>query len=89
MTTVLTNLLTALKDRFTEMEQEGPGPLLRDYRSFSLVLGRESEIRHETKSAGPTRRGRVLAIGADLSLTLSDGPVPVDEGRLVLFSPKT
>lgn len=83
-TLVLTHLLQALADRFGELEREGPGPLLRDYRSFSLVLGRECEIRPDEPGVGPVRCGRVLAIGTDLSLTLSDGPEPVTAGRLIL-----
>ena len=84
LTTVLTQLLKALAERFGELEREGPGPLLRDYRSFSLVLGRECEIRPDEHADVPVRRGRVTAIGADLALTLSDGPDPVTAGRLVL-----
>ncbi len=84
LTTVLTQLLKALADRFEELERGGPGSLLRDYRSFSLVLGRECEIWPDEHSDVPVRRGRVTAIGADLALTLSDGPDPVTTGRLVL-----
>lgn len=84
LTKVLTHLLNALAERFGELECEGPGSLLRDYRSFSLVLGRECEIRPDGPSDDPVRRGRVMAIGPDLALTLSDGPDPVTSGRLIL-----
>ena len=87
LTTVLTHLLKALADRFEELERVGPGPLLRDYRSFSLVLGRECEIWPDEPADVPARRGRVTAIGGDLALTLSDGPDPVTTGRLVLRNP--
>jgi len=84
LTKVLTHLLNALAERFGELERQGPGPLLRAYRSFSLVLGRECEIRPDGPSDGPVRRGRVTAIGPDLALTLSDGPDPITSGRLIL-----
>ncbi len=88
LTRVLTLVLQAVAKRFEELEHDGPEPLLRDYRSFSLVMGRECEIRPDVPSDGPARRGRVTAIGPDLALTLSDGPDPVTSGRLVLRTGK-
>jgi biotin-[acetyl-CoA-carboxylase] ligase BirA-like protein len=82
---VLELLLEAVAFRFTELADHGPEPLLTAYRSASLVLGREVEIRQDPPAQAAGRQGRVLAIGPDLSLTLSDGPVPVTTGRLVLL----
>ncbi|MEN8005781.1 MAG: biotin--[acetyl-CoA-carboxylase] ligase [Candidatus Krumholzibacteriota bacterium] len=84
LTMVLTHVLTALAERFEDLETRGPGPLLRDYRSFSLVLGRDCEVWPDEHADDPVRRGRVTAIGTDLALTMSDGPDPVTTGRLVL-----
>jgi biotin-[acetyl-CoA-carboxylase] ligase BirA-like protein len=85
LTKVLRLLLSALAGRFEELVREGPKPLLDAYRDASLVMGREVEIRPDGQSAGPRRRGRVLGIGPDLALTLTDGPEPVTAGRLVLL----
>lgn len=82
---VLELLLQAVAHRFTELTAQGPDPLLAAYRSSSLVLGREVEIRQDPPAKAVSRRGRVLAIGPDLSLTLSDGSAPVTSGRLVLL----
>jgi biotin-(acetyl-CoA carboxylase) ligase len=83
---VLTCLLQSVAMRFEELVAAGPIPLLEAYRSSSLVLGRRVEIRPDGHPATPIRRGRVLEIGPDLSLTLDDGLEPVTAGRLVLGS---
>lgn len=85
LTMVLRSLLSAVAVRFEELVREGPEPLLQAYRGTSLVLGREVEIRPDGQSSSPRRRGRVLAIGPDLALTLTDGPEPVTTGRLILL----
>lgn len=85
---VLEPVLGAVALRFHELCDQGPGPLLAAYRSASLILGREVEIRPDDHGAGPVRCGRVLTIGPDLALTLTDSPEPVTSGRLVLL-PKT
>ncbi|MCK9995674.1 MAG: biotin--[acetyl-CoA-carboxylase] ligase [Candidatus Krumholzibacteria bacterium] len=85
LTMVLRLVLSALEKRFEELVEDGPGPLLRAYRAVSLVLGRDVEIRPEGHSSDPPRRGRVLAIGPDLALTLTDDPAPVTTGRLILL----
>jgi biotin-(acetyl-CoA carboxylase) ligase len=85
LTKILRLVMTALEKRFKELVTDGPGPLLNDYRTASLILGREVEIRSDGQPSGPHRRGRVLAIGPDLALTLTDGPAPVTSGRLVLL----
>ena len=85
LTKILKLLLSALAMRFEELVRMGPVPLLKAYRAASLVLGREVEIRPDGQAAGPLRRGRVLAIGPDLALTLTDGPEPVTTGRLILL----
>ena len=82
---VLGPVLKAVAMRFQELAYQGPGPILAAYRSASLVLGRQVEIRPEDHSTEPRRRGRVQAIGPDLSLTLTDDPQPVTTGRLVLL----
>jgi biotin-[acetyl-CoA-carboxylase] ligase BirA-like protein len=82
---VLKLMLQAVAHRFQELEVRGPDPLLTAYRSASVVLGREVEVRQDPPAAPARRRGRVLAIGPDLSLILSDGPDPVTAGRLVLL----
>lgn len=81
---VLFAVLDAVALRYTQLADEGPGPLLAAYRSASVVLGRMVEIRSERDSS-PCRKGRVLAIGSNLALTLDDRPQPVTSGRLVLF----
>ena len=86
MTIVLQLVLSALEERFEELVRVGPEPLLKAYRAASVALGREVEIRPDGQSTGPYRRGRVLAIGPDLALTLTDGPEPVTTGRLVFLS---
>jgi len=86
LTKVLEFLLAALGRRFEELASEGPGPLLDAYRAASVVLGRHVEIRPDDDSSGPHRRGRVLSIGPDLALTMTDGPEPVSTGRLILLS---
>ena len=85
LTKVLRLVMSALEGRFEELVVEGPGPLLEAYRSASLILGREVEIRPDDNPSDPGRRGRVLAIGPDLALTLADDPEPVTSGRLVLL----
>jgi len=85
LTQILRLLLSALAERFEELVRKGPKPLLDAYRAASLVLGREVEIRPDGQPAGPHRRGRVLGIGPDLALTLTDGPEPVTVGRLILL----
>lgn len=85
LTKILRLVMSALEKRYEELVREGPGPLLDAYRSASLILGREVEIRSDNQPFGPRRRGRVLAIGPDLALTLSDGPESVTTGRLVLL----
>jgi biotin-[acetyl-CoA-carboxylase] ligase BirA-like protein len=85
LTKVLRLVMSALERRFEQFVQEGPGPLLDAYRTASLVLGREVEIRPDGQPSQPRRRGRVLAIGPDLALTLTDGPEPVTTGRLVFL----
>ena len=85
LTKVLQLILSTLAERFEELVRVGPEPLLKAYRAASVVLGREVEIRPDGQSTGPDRRGRVLAIGPDLALTLTDGPEPVTTGRLVLL----
>ncbi len=85
LTKVLRLVLSALEKRFEVLEGDGPGPLLKAYRAASLVLGRDVEIRPDGQSSDPPRRGRVLAIGPDLALTLTDDPAPVSTGRLVLL----
>jgi biotin-[acetyl-CoA-carboxylase] ligase BirA-like protein len=81
---VLEGVLTAVARRFEELAATGPGPLLEAYRASSLIMGREVEIHPDVQPAYPVRRGRVLAIGPDLSLTLDDGRAPVTDGRLAL-----
>jgi len=81
---VLISVLQAVAVRYRELAARGPEPLLAAYRSASLVLGREVEIHQDHPSGAAPRQGRVLAIGPDLALTLSDGPAPVTAGRLVL-----
>lgn len=82
---VLEMVLGAVAHRFQELCDQGPGPLLASYRSASLILGREVEIRPDDHGSGPVRRGRVMAIGPDLALTMTDSPEPVTSGRLVLL----
>jgi biotin-[acetyl-CoA-carboxylase] ligase BirA-like protein len=82
---VLGRVLKAVATRFQELADQGPGPLLAAYRNASLVLGHEVEIRPDDNSSATRRRGRVLAIGPDLALTLTDDPKPVTTGRLVLL----
>ncbi len=85
LTRVLRLVLSALVRRFEELVQQGPGPLLKAYRADSVVLGRQVEIRPDGHFPGPHRKGRVMAIGSDLALTLTDDPEPVTSGRLVLL----
>jgi len=85
LTKVLRLVLSALEGRFEELVHQGPGFLLEAYRAASVVLGRDVEIRPDGQSSGRQRRGRVLAIGPDLALTLTDGPEPVTTGRLILL----
>jgi len=85
LTKVLRLVLSALEKRFEELVGDGSGPLLKAYRAASLVLGRDVEIRPDGQSPDSSRRGRVLAIGPDLALTLTDDPAPVTTGRLVLL----
>ena len=85
LTNVLRLVMSALEMRFKELVGDGPGPLLEAYRSASLILGREVEIRPDGQPSGPYRQGHVLAIGPDLALTLTDGPEPVTTGHLVLL----
>jgi BirA family biotin operon repressor/biotin-[acetyl-CoA-carboxylase] ligase len=85
LTEVLRLVLSVLVRRFEELVQQGPEPLLKAYRADSVVLGRQVEIRPDGHFPGPHRKGRVLAIGPDLALTLTDDPEPVTSGRLVLL----
>lgn len=80
-------ILQAVAARFQELADRGPAPLLAAYRAHSLVLGQEVEIHPEEGDSSPIRRGRVLAIGPDLSLTLSDSAAPATRGRLVRTLP--
>jgi len=77
-------VLSAVAARFDELASRGPQRLLEAYRDYSLILGREVEVHPEDTGSAPVRRGRALAINPDLSLVLSDSPVPVTGGRLVL-----
>jgi BirA family biotin operon repressor/biotin-[acetyl-CoA-carboxylase] ligase len=82
---VLDAVLGAVASRFGELVASGPAALLQAYRTASLVLGREVEIHPEDSTSVPPRRGRVQAIGPDLSLTLDDRSLPVTTGRLILI----
>ncbi len=80
-------VLEALGQRLATLVREGPAPLLEAYRAASLVIGREvcvfAEASSDTaKPQAPLVRGTVLAIGADLSLTLDGVEAPVTSGRL-------
>lgn len=85
LVTVLRSVLDAVANRFEQLTDQGPGPLLLAYRSASVVLGKMVKIQSENM-ASPARTGRVLAIGPDLALTLDDAPQPVTSGRLILVS---
>lgn len=86
LVTVLRLVLDGVAGRFEQLTEKGPGPLLAAYRSSSVVLGKMVEIQPED-SVSPRRKGRVLAIGPNLALTLDDDPLPVTSGRLILLSP--
>lgn len=85
LVTVLRSVLEAVAARFEQLTDKGPGPLLGAYRSASVVLGKMVEIQSE-EIATPPRKGRVLAIGPNLALTLDDDPEPVISGRLILLA---
>jgi len=82
---VMRGVLGGVATRFVQLTDQGPGPLLAAYESSSIVLGKMVEIRPEENSSEPVRKGRVLAIGSNLALTLDDGPQPVTTGRLILL----
>jgi BirA family biotin operon repressor/biotin-[acetyl-CoA-carboxylase] ligase len=82
-------VLEALGRRILAMVRDGPASLLEAYRDASVVIGREvcifpPEALSGTASpaSAPLARGTVLAIGADLSLTVEGRATPVTSGRL-------
>jgi biotin-(acetyl-CoA carboxylase) ligase len=82
-------VLEALGRRLVALVREGPAPLLQAYRAASLVVGREVCIfpleplpGAEAPAPAPLARGAVVAIGADLSLTIDGVAEPVTRGRL-------
>lgn len=85
MTNVLALALASVAARFEQLHDLGPSALFAAYRESSLILGKTVEIHEGDKGAGAVRRGRVLDIGPDLSLVLSDDPRPVTDGRLVFL----
>lgn len=80
----LTAVLEAVAVRFCQLSAQGPEPLLEAYRQSSLVIGRRVRVVSGDHPA-ESRQGTVLGIGADLGLTLTDGPAPVTQGRLILL----
>jgi BirA family biotin operon repressor/biotin-[acetyl-CoA-carboxylase] ligase len=84
MACALAAVLNAVAERFEQLQSAGPGPLLTAYREASSVLGRQVEVHDTDGGIGTVRKGRVIAIGPDLSLVLSDDSRPVTSGRLVL-----
>ena len=86
-------VLDALAGRFQALMTEGPESLRSAYQGASCVVGREVGIWPEVTDLGrdrsiwpePLRRGRVTAIGSDLSLTLEGSDEPVTRGRLALL----
>ena len=81
-------VLSALARRLVAMVRDGPAALIEAYRSASVVIGREVCIFPEALSGAaapastPLVRGTVLAIGADLSLSLDGIEAPLTSGRL-------
>ena len=77
-------VLRAVARRFEQLETEGRGALLVDYRRESLILGRRVTVQAGGPEDSFSRSGRVLEIRPDLALELSDDPTPVTGGRLIL-----
>jgi biotin-(acetyl-CoA carboxylase) ligase len=78
-------VLRALGRRLRALVSQGPASLLEAYRAASLVIDREVCIFPSDAVASygaPLVRGRVVAIGADLSLVLDGVETPVTNGRL-------
>lgn len=82
-------VLSSLGRRLVALVSGGPATLLQAYRSASVVVGREVCIfppeplsGDEAPAPAPLARGTVVAIGADLSLTIDGVAEPVTSGRL-------
>jgi BirA family transcriptional regulator, biotin operon repressor / biotin---[acetyl-CoA-carboxylase] ligase len=82
-------VMESLGRRLVAMVRDGAAPLLEEYRSASVVIGREVCIFPPEALSGPAAaasaplaRGTVLSIGADLSLTIEGLAAPVTAGRL-------
>jgi biotin-[acetyl-CoA-carboxylase] ligase BirA-like protein len=89
----LFEVLHALALRYRALMERGPAGLRLAYQEASCVVGAEVGIWSEatdlsgdpSRWPAPLRRGRVTAIGADLSLTLEGSDEPVTRGRLALL----
>ncbi len=89
LATFLARLLDALDRNYRTLLDRGHRPIVEAYRSRSVVVGREVEIRAEDSDAEPRvmARGVVRAIGDGLELFLEGRNEPVTRGRIVVVDP--
>ncbi|HDL02921.1 MAG TPA: hypothetical protein ENH25_02170 [candidate division Zixibacteria bacterium] len=84
---VFGNLIIRLGENIQLLLTGNYGRLIELYRSRSVIIGRQVEIRPDTNDLeeGNIYSGRVITIGDDLGLYLEGVPESVLSGRLVLL----
>lgn len=83
---IFLHLMTALRDNYETLLQDGFPALLRRYRARSMVIGQEVTVCSERsdREIEVLTEGRVTGIGENLELVLEGRSDPVTGGRLAM-----